>query len=205
MVKTFEDLVVKFDIPITDQRKYDSLMNALYLDWYIDHQDVHKNIVFELLRKLKVPSYAYSLLRNKDKSLQAKIGNKWEEWLGLDRDEIEFSVIHKNNFKCTIETQLRSFYFKMFHNAIALNSFLYKIGRRDSPLCYFCQELPETLIHIFCKCTVIAPMWKKLSNYIDNKTKETTLYFEFAHIFGIDIGGRHGVCINFVIFLCLKR
>ena len=59
MVKTFEDLVVEFDIPITDQRKYDSLVNVLYLDWFIDHQDVHENIfdkiVLELLRKLKVP------------------------------------------------------------------------------------------------------------------------------------------------------
>lgn len=98
-------------------------------------------------------------------------------------------------YKCTIETQLRSFYFKMFYNAIALNSLLYKIGRRDSPLCYFCQELPETLTHIFCKSTEVARMGKKLADYIDNMTKETTLNFEFAHILGIDIGGRLDVCI----------
>ena len=70
-------------------------------------------------------------------------------------------------------------------------------------MCYFCQELPETLIHIFCKCTVVAPLWKKLEDYIDNMTKETTLYSEFAFIFGIDFGGRHDVCIIF-LFLCLK-
>ena len=182
-------------------------MNALYLDWFVDSQDVDKNIfdkiVFELLSKLKVPRYAFSVLRSKDNSSQVKVGNKWEDWLGLDRNEIDWSVMHNINFKCTIETQLRSFYFKVFHNAIALNSFLYKIGRRDSPLCYFCQELPETLIHIFCKCRVVAPMWRKLSEYIDRMTKETTLYPDISYIFGFDIGGRHDLCISY-LFLCLK-
>ena len=207
MVKTFEDLVLEFDIPITDRRKYNSLMNGLYLDWFIDLKDVEENvfdkIVSQLLGKSKLPKYAYSVFRNKDHSSRVKVGNKWEDWLGLEKNEVEWSVIHKNNFKCTIETQLRSFYFKVFHNAIGLNSFLYKIGRSESPLCYFCQELPETLIHVFCKCTVVAPMWKKLSEYIDDKLNETTVYPDFAYMFGIDLGTRHDLCINF-LFLCLK-
>ena len=34
LVKTFEDLVLEFDIPISDRRKYNSLMNGIYLDWF---------------------------------------------------------------------------------------------------------------------------------------------------------------------------
>ena len=33
-VKTFEDLIVEFDIPISDRRKYHSLINGVYLDWF---------------------------------------------------------------------------------------------------------------------------------------------------------------------------
>ena len=71
---------------------------------------------------------------------------------GHQPKEDEWSQIHRANFKCTIETQLRSFYFKVFHNAIGVNSFLYKIGRGDSPICNFCSEYPETLDHLFCHC-----------------------------------------------------
>ena len=54
-VKTFEDLVLEYDIPITDRRKYNSLMNGLFLNWFTDQYDVDENIfdkiVLELVRK----------------------------------------------------------------------------------------------------------------------------------------------------------
>ena len=46
-------------------------------------------------------------------------------------------IIHENNVNCCIETQLRAFYFKIFHKAICTNKFLAKIGRSDSPFCHF--------------------------------------------------------------------
>ena len=53
-VKTFEDLVLEYDIPIKDRRKYDSLMNGIYLDWFIDPQDVAEDLfqkyVLELIK-----------------------------------------------------------------------------------------------------------------------------------------------------------
>ena len=58
--------------------------------------------------------------------------------------KILFRRAHKANFTCTIETQLTSFYFKLFHRAICTNQFLHKIGRADNPNCYFCSSLPES-------------------------------------------------------------
>ena len=59
-VKTFEDLVLEYDIPITDRRKYDSLMNGLFLNWFTDQYDVNENIfdkiVLELVKKIKIKS-----------------------------------------------------------------------------------------------------------------------------------------------------
>ena len=43
-VKTFEDLVVEFDIPISDRRKYNSLMNGIYLDWFQNSKDIQENV-----------------------------------------------------------------------------------------------------------------------------------------------------------------
>ena len=57
-----------------------------------------------------------------------KLGNADHEVEETDWDEI-----HIRNFKCSIDTRLRSFYLKNFHKAIAFNDFLFKINCRNSP------------------------------------------------------------------------
>ena len=117
-VKTFEDLVIEFDIPIRDRRKYNSLMNGIYLDWFQNpkniQEDVFGKISASLLDENKVPKHVYSTLRNQ---AHVEAENKWVGCLDV-LDDVEWQDVHNANFKCTIETQLRSFYFKMFHRAI---------------------------------------------------------------------------------------
>ena len=43
-VKTFEDLVIEFDIPIRDRRKYNSLMNGIYLDWFQNPKNIQEDV-----------------------------------------------------------------------------------------------------------------------------------------------------------------
>ena len=55
--------------------------------------------------------------------------------------------IHKLSCRCTLETQLKSFYFIIVHNVFTLNAFLSKLEKIDSPLCAFCKRFTETLKH----------------------------------------------------------
>ncbi len=71
-------------------------------------------------------------------------------------------------YVCTIETQLRSFYFKLFHKVIAFNKFLHKIGRKDSPLCFFCDKVPETEVHNFCECEKVTTILNELQDWIND-------------------------------------
>ena len=48
--------------------------------------------------------------------------------------------------------------------AIAFWDFLFKIKRIDSPVCCFGQKVPETIIHIFCKCDLVKPVWQEIGN-----------------------------------------
>ena len=80
---------------------------------------------------------------------------------------------------------------------------MYKIKRTDSPDCAFCSSGPETLLHLFCQCPKILPLWHKLFGLIDEKTKKTHLYSIFNMMFGVNIKQGFDSCINFV-FLCLK-
>ena len=79
-------------------------------------------------------------------------------------DNEDWEEIHLRNFRCTIESRLWSFYFKIFHRAIAFCDFLFKIKRIDSPECCFCQKVPETTIHIFCECDLVKPLWLEIDN-----------------------------------------
>ena len=99
--------------------------------------------------------------------------------------DIYWTKIHNVNFFCTIDTRLRSFYFKIFHNAIAFNSFLFKIKRRDSPNCNFCNILPETIVHILCDCKIVSPIWKKIVDCIRCKHDPNFSLSSFSKLFGV--------------------
>ena len=122
-VKTFEDLVVEFDIPVSDRRKYNSLMNGIYLQWFQNSKNIQENVFDKICSSLvsekKVPKHVCSILRNQ---ASVEVENKWIDCLDVV-DEVEWNYIHNANFKCTIETQMRSFYFKLFHKAICLINF----------------------------------------------------------------------------------
>ena len=46
LVKTFEDLVIEYDIPIGDRRKYGYLMNGISLDWFLNPKNIYISGIF---------------------------------------------------------------------------------------------------------------------------------------------------------------
>ena len=104
-----------------------------------------------------LPKSQDSLILNKNYIPENRI-KFWDNFFETDADadedledpeDTDWEEIHNRNFRCSIDTRLRSFYFKIFHNAIAFNNFLFKINLKDSPNCDFCQNSPETIKHIF--------------------------------------------------------
>ena len=87
----------------------------------------------------KVPKYAYSLML--DKCLPDKQISFWEAFADFTVDSVDWEEIYRRKFKCSITSKLRSFYF--------INDFLFKINRKNSPNCAFCDKVPETTSHIF--------------------------------------------------------
>ena len=100
-------------------------------------------------------------------------------------DQVNWEKTHMNNFTCSINTRIRSFYFNLFHRAIALNDFVYKIKRKDSPNCSFCKNYPETYIHLFIEGHVAQPIWEEVIKVINQKNmiSKTSV---FEKMFGID-------------------
>ena len=51
-VKTFEDLVIEFDISIKDRRKYYFLIIGISMDWFYDTRDVEENLFDKIVARL---------------------------------------------------------------------------------------------------------------------------------------------------------
>ena len=137
-------------------------------DWLVT-SDLTPDKIFDdikttLLKTRKIPKYAYStILESCSPERQILFWNDLRA-----PEEVDWEKTHVNNFKCTISTRIRSFYFKLFHRAIGLNDFLYKIKRKDSPNCSFCNTDPETYIHILVEC----PIWDETVKAITQKTNK---------------------------------
>ena len=126
---------------------------------------LRKQPVDKLVTTQKVPKYAYNVML--DKCIPERSYVYWNSNINVPKD-IDWEKIHKENFNCMIDTRLRSFFFKVFHKAIAFNAFLYKIKRKDSPNCAFCEKLPKT-VHIFCDCEIVSPVWQDLVDILQSK------------------------------------
>ena len=198
--KLFEELVLDFEVSHKDRRKYNFLMQNIPGSFLQGQKpnglDMFDRIFDTLISTQKVPRYAYGILRNN--LLPDKRTIFWEN-LSDDPEELDWEKIHLANFKCSIDTRLRTFYFKIFHNAIAFNDFLFKIKRTDSPNCCFCKKFPETIIHFFCECEIARSLWIDLFNIIRSKEDSDFIATPFEKVFGI----QDNKFITY-LFLCLK-
>jgi len=107
VVKSFDDLIVEFDIPYTDRRKYNfflrSIVNCEILDDFVEQDfDTFDAFSKNLISAPKVPRYTYSIMSKKIPP--EKIQKYWEDIFENinDTDEgFDWETIHARNFKCT--------------------------------------------------------------------------------------------------------
>ncbi|XP_072168661.1 uncharacterized protein [Diadema setosum] len=184
--KLFEELILDYDISKKDRRKYNFLLKNIPKDWFVS-SDLTPDKIFEeikakLLKTQKIPKFAYSIIQETCYPERQTVF-----WSDLqESEEINWEKVHVNNFLCTINTRIRSFYFKLFHRAIGLNNFLYKIKRKDSPNCSFCKNAPETYIHIFVQCPSVQPIWEDTLKAISQKINKPLNVSLFEQMFGFD-------------------
>ena len=79
----------------------------------------------------------------------------------LQRDDlIDWTAVYLSLFRCTKVTKVIIFQFKPLHHRLATNSFLKKIGIKETDLCTFCKSEVENLIHLFWYCRVTSQFWQ---------------------------------------------
>ena len=157
--ETFEDLVLECDISTKDRRKYNSLMNGILIDWFYNPPQVQgtifDRIVESLFESVKITKSSYIIFRSQENPVNAE--NFWIEALDINVDDIDWAFVHDNNFSSTIETQIRAFYFKIFHRTICTNQFFMNLVELI-PVCVISVKIQLNLTFVcFVSATKSVP------------------------------------------------
>ena len=97
------------------------------------------------------------------------------KWQGLDCCEYNWNAIFTLPHVVVRDVKIQYFQFRFLHRIIGTNTFLFRIGRRDSPLCTFCEIENETLDHLFCLCPFVRTFWYIASRICLKDTSKITL------------------------------
>ena len=105
----------------------------------------------------------YSTLANSD-ARPAGL-KKWNAFY----ENLNWRNIFKKLLLTTSDTQLRWFQFRLLYRIIPTGRYLFLRKAIDSPLCLFCNEEEETIIHLFWSCRITRAFWNDLEKILNEK------------------------------------
>ena len=111
---------------------------------------------------------------------------RWANDLLLNFESINWPIIYKNNYYCTLETKLRSFKIKLYLRAIISNLQLFGFSLIKNNLCTFCKRAYETVLHLFCTSVYLLKFWDDTSFWLCNHFKGNIILNEFNKVFGFE-------------------
>ena len=89
---------------------------------------------------------------------------RWVESFNIDISEEKWQSIYCLPFKCTIESKLQAFQYKILHRFASHNYLLKKYKLSDVDTCFMCNNI-ETLEHKYFECTEISSFWKHFADW----------------------------------------
>ena len=71
-------------------------------------------------------------------------------------------------WKVSLDSNVRSFQYKVLNNVLYLNKRLFIFGKAPSSLCSFCKQADETILHFFYECNITKELWKRLDLFFND-------------------------------------
>ena len=115
----------------------------------------------------KASRLVYKNLVDKKCQTPEKSQRKWLLDLNLN-EEIDWKSAYILPFQCTSSRKLIEFQFKFLHRQLPTNKFLTKIRIKDNEKCSFCENVPETITHIFWSCDAVSSFWDSVTSWFQN-------------------------------------
>lgn len=144
--------------------------------------------IYDLLVKSKLKDKKHEKYKEKWKT-ELNLVNKDEKWW----EKINYAV------KSPLEVKLRWFQYRIIHRILGTNAFLCKIGIVDSPLCTFCKESPETIVHLFVNCRVVGQLLQDTVIWLNGTLHIPVIFSQSDIILGFPTG--HYKSLNLLVIL----
>ena len=87
---------------------------------------------------------------------------KWSWDIAKHVDVNDFMALFRKNYVVCNVPKLRSF----MHRAIITNIHLCHWKKKDSNLCSFCSEEPESYLHLFVECDKVVGLWATVKDFL---------------------------------------
>lgn len=124
---------------------------------------------------------------------------RYEDVFNTEFFKLDWKKIFVLPFRTTLSTKLREFQYKILNRILYTNQLLYKIGKAESPLCYFCQSELETLEHLLFKCPRIKEFWFEVYLLLSNQNIVSAPFDIKDIIFGVYESNSNVLLINQII------
>ena len=82
--------------------------------------------------------------------------------LNKDINKELWCKLFSSNFRCTIESKLRSFQYQILLRSLPTKKSLKEWKIKNSDLCFYCNLETKTIEHLFWICPIINTTWKVL-------------------------------------------
>ena len=89
----------------------------------------------------------------------------------LPQTNIKWSNIDTLPFKLLLGSKLKWFQYRINHYILITNKVIYKIGLSDTPLCTFCKNEPENILHLLWECPVTQGLLSRFPEYCMSKNE----------------------------------
>ena len=93
---------------------------------------------------------------------ESYLRKKWASLLLRDVTSQDISKFFQDIGRVTNVSKLRSFQYRLIHNAIVTNKNLYQWKIKSSPMCTFCDESEENMLHLFLNCRHTKRIWEDI-------------------------------------------
>ena len=94
--------------------------------------------------------------------------NAWNLELDEDLEENIWLGNFKNIYKSTVSVKVRNFEYRFQIRDILTNVRLQKMKIKDSDLCTFCVNGPETVLHLYWDCHYSRRLWERLKDWLED-------------------------------------
>ena len=172
-----ETICLKYRVPEIDFLTYHRLKLSIK-KWLLPKVANHATI--HLTPRPIQPFYYQLLLRNKRgiRNIYNKQNNtndiiyKKEKWcveLNIQLEDNHWRQIYLNCFHMVCDNYLNWLQYRIINRILGTQELLFKIHISDNPLCRLCNTTNETLLHLFCLCEKVIPLWVNLQIWIFQK------------------------------------